>query len=1240
MSPTQAAGRWAAFLREKHPLLRREGALALGVMGPGGRPFRDALVGLLGDTFPEVREAALLSLSVLGLPTKARDRVLALCKSAWPRERAAAWKAWGALEGKGQALEKQMWSVWKDAVAAGARGAVLRGLVRSGRRGRRIEREMLRALRGPDLSSVRWASRFWQKGRVPWEKTSTLLLSWTLSADASARLAVLEVLQRAEGVGGVREAFLRAMQDPNDKIRRLAGSVLVEEKWSAWRELLTRLARGDRALHQGVMEGLKAQGKKGWEKVRALLREQRDGLVRLGLQSLAVQGSAASSFCETIHGKMRVRHWSVRVEAVRALSKVCLGQADALRWLVGMLGDVSEEVRLASSQALADSPLSPLSFLKEASQSRSWRTRQAAARALGNLSAQVKEVRPLLLVLLRDQSWAVRRAAVEAMAKLGALVSSDTPKIKRLLRDEDRDVKRAAMRALVTLAGAPKQKRRLLLGWMERRGEKGLGLEALRSWHALSTGASRSEKRRVVGFVRRGLRRGSMGERQGLLRVLRRMGDIGRLVWPELAALVRSHHRPLQLRALRAMGAIDEPPASLVRSLLSWGAGKPSVKRRIAREVLLQTCSRILMPRQVWEPWLRHQEPQRRQVVLRCLERGGWRALPVIEAMEPLLQDQDEAVRMLSWRVWRSFGLWGSVGLRRLWFARPAGMGLWGKQSASWVETLESAGASLPEMAPFWLPKKLQHGVVKKQKQAVLSLRFRAMLASKDKGIPAAWWSCVDHGEASLRWSCARRLGKVSSSSLLLGALGRSVGARRVLLREALAQQGGGILSMALRKLAEAPKEKAQWLAYLKDEALWRGEGQGDVDPKLRGILQKLAGSLDVDIRRVAARAYLYWPQIGALDVARLVERLVEEDVEARRWIVSALLRQREKAIPALVSVLRRPQWAGTEFAIALLLKMGAGAVPSLREKLREGNAQERMYAVYALSEIGEPARSAKQEFLMALRDQQQDVQISAAFALCRLHVRSVQAEALLRRFLAHTSSEKRLAAARALARLYPLSKKTLSILAQRRKSEDALIRPVIFRALGRHLLLEAADVSELQEALKSTDVVTRRYAAKTLLLIAQSLELRCSAIKKEKCIQLRESLLQGEFLILWLKLLLVGDLPTQRSLLGAMMYLPRYTSKIVRIVLQMLVHKEADIRLLSVRLLGQIGLPAAGAVPRLMWLLRGDPEAEVRREAVRALAKLYALFLGVPRALKDASTDMDLDVAQEAQKALRDLQR
>ncbi len=1240
MNPTQAALSWSLLLRAKHPLLRVAGVEALRGMGPGGVLHRNEIVALLGDRQPLVQEAALRALVVLGVPRGAQDKVAGLRRSVWPRVRREAWWALGAVEGAAKAREKALWAWWPEAVKAGHVSALLAGFVRTGRRSVRIEREMLKALEGSEEEGVRWACRYLGRGDVPFARVRSPLWGWFLSRDTRTRLEVLRVMQKDEQSEETKRLFLKGLEDEAESVRRLAAEVLSEEGRSGWLDVKARLSRGDKAIQAGVSASLAAQGPKGFERIRALLREERESFLQTGLQALVLQGKAASGFCEAIHEKTRERRWSVRLAAVRAMGKVCSEQLVSMRWLAGLLGDNSEEVRFSAADALVDGPVSPLSLLRDAVSSRSWRTRQATARALGALGGEIVAVRPLLLQLLGDESWAVRRAVVDAMGRLGALMSSHRGRLQALLRDRDRDVQHAALRALVALQEKEESQQQMLLRWIEGRGGKVLRLEALRWWSVLGLRPKkRGDIRRLIIHIRRWLRSGSLVERRVTLRSLHKMGSVGREVWPELVALVRGHQRNLQLAALRALAVVEDPPVSMMRSLLEWGAEKVSVRRRVAREVLRKVCGRVVFSQGFWEPWLQEKERGKREIALDCLERGGWRALAGLHAVEPLLSDADPAIRRASWRIWGGFGVWGVVGLRRLWDARPRGLDIFGEQGRLWAKTFEDAGVHAPQSWYGLIASKRRIHLERGIEIASMDVWFRAMLASKGSVDTGFGWLCVKKGPWILRGPCAQRLGKAADPKHLLDAYALASGVERVLLRKALGQRSSGVLVMALRGLAENPTQKDRWLGYLGDSNLWQGKGADVKDAKLGEALRVLLGSKEAILRRMGARGYVHWQTLAAQDIERLVQRLVEEDVETRRLVVEALLRSRSKGILALIEALRKPDWAGAEFAVALLLKMGGEAVPILREKLGTGSAQERLYAVYALSEMGEVARTARREFLMALRDQQQEIQIAAAFALCRLRIQSARAEGILRRYLAHTEEEKRLAAALALARITPLSEATLRMLVARKTTEEILIRAAVWRALGRHLRLKKEEYSVFLHGLQENDAARRRYAARSFFLFVQALAEKCKT-QTPDCSASWEILTRPAFLATWLRLLKSDALPVQRSLLHALAFLPMYPPAVIRSLLAVLAHQEPEMRLTAVQILGSAGMVAVGAMPLLLGILRSDSEPAVRKAAVLALRKLYALFSTVPQALKEASSDMDLNVSQEAQKALRDLER
>ena len=74
--------------------------------------------------------------------------------------------------------------------------------------------------------------------------------------------------------------------------------------------------------------------------------------------------------------------------------------------------------------------------------------RSAAARAVGEMGAEAKDLIPQLLQLFRDGNSHVREAAAEAVVKVGAEAKDLIPQLLQLLMDENSDVREAAARAV------------------------------------------------------------------------------------------------------------------------------------------------------------------------------------------------------------------------------------------------------------------------------------------------------------------------------------------------------------------------------------------------------------------------------------------------------------------------------------------------------------------------------------------------------------------------------------------------------------------------------------------------------------------------------------------------------------------------------------------------------------------------------------------------------------------------
>jgi HEAT repeat protein len=108
-------------------------------------------------------------------------------------------------------------------------------------------------------------------------------------------------------------------------------------------------------------------------------------------------------------------------------------------------------------------------------------------------------------------------------------------------------------------------------------------------------------------------------------------------------------------------------------------------------------------------------------------------------------------------------------------------------------------------------------------------------------------------------------------------------------------------------------------------------------------------------------------------ELALLLEALQSERSSRRRRAVRHLARlapeQLEPAIGPLVAAFRDTDLTVRSGAVALLVRLGATAVPALMEALRQDDPDVRKVAVVTLGEIGPPAAAARDLLTEALAD-------------------------------------------------------------------------------------------------------------------------------------------------------------------------------------------------------------------------------------------------------------------------------
>jgi HEAT repeat protein len=138
--------------------------------------------------------------------------------------------------------------------------------------------------------------------------------------------------------------------------------------------------------------------------------------------------------------------------ALRKHAAYLLGDArtpQAIRPLIGALGDLDKSVREQAMLALVATGKAATEPLAEAMNNPRWETRYRAVEALGKL-ADEKALKPLILGL-RDNRDHVRYMAAKGLKGLGDSTAIDPLII--LLKDENRVVRMMTVRALSAIGG-------------------------------------------------------------------------------------------------------------------------------------------------------------------------------------------------------------------------------------------------------------------------------------------------------------------------------------------------------------------------------------------------------------------------------------------------------------------------------------------------------------------------------------------------------------------------------------------------------------------------------------------------------------------------------------------------------------------------------------------------------------------------------------------------------------------
>lgn len=230
----------------------------------------------------------------------------------------------------------------------------------------------------------------------------------------------------------------RARSSDSDAVRRRAAQMLGDRGDIDDDEVVDTLIRlatsddNDRVRGQAV----DALSELGTEALERLLAED------AGVDPGAADWTAVRAFADALTGQRP----EYRMAAASALGRI--GDSDALRPLVGRLGDPDERVRERVCYALGriDDPRA-VDPLTDRLADDADRVRQAAADALASIGSN--GALAALLDLLDDDNEAIRRVAASALGEAGS--ARPVPPLVEAMRDDHGAVRRAAVFSVIQL---------------------------------------------------------------------------------------------------------------------------------------------------------------------------------------------------------------------------------------------------------------------------------------------------------------------------------------------------------------------------------------------------------------------------------------------------------------------------------------------------------------------------------------------------------------------------------------------------------------------------------------------------------------------------------------------------------------------------------------------------------------------------------------------------------------------
>lgn len=429
------------------------------------------------------------------------------------------------------------------------------------------------------------------------------------------------------------------------------------------------------------------------------------------------------------------------------------------------------------------------------------------------------------------------------------------------------------------------------------------------------------------------------------------------------------------------------------------------------------------------------------------------------------------------------------------------------------------------------------------------------------------------------------------------------------------------LLVVLLCGLGASPTEISKWTKALREgdekSRIQAIDALGNAGPEAKGAVSALAKVLadpSAMVRAHAAHALQHIGPPAAEAASALVKAAGDSDPTVRREAVMALYytrADRKLALPALSKALEDSDPAVRVAALDALTSIGDAAVPTLSKALEKPAL--RYWSALALGELGEKAKPAVAALTSALKDDQPATRREVLVALARIGPDASTAVPAIIPLLEDKDEAVAHAAAFALGRMGPAAAGAAAALRKEQEgSEEELMRTVSTWALAHvepdNKQVRADAIKRLTSALQAENPRVQSAALKGLI------ELEPDPAKLVPI--LSGVLCQGEKQLVdeaFEAVAAMGDAATPA-------------------LIEALKSPEACLR--ATALLAQLGPKAGVAAPALAAAL-GDPNPEVRREALFALASMGPEAAPALAAITKALDDPEMPVRAIAAYAL-----